>query len=149
MRGAGFDGREHIEVLPDLDEFTLADLAHQDDWQLELCAHGRSAGRRWPLFGDHRGMHILPAEFRPLGIGEDVYGFDAEPLRLIPRGYGACGQLLDLVASAEPFAGRHYHPLAVWSEEVDDALDVGRGHCVRERPDEVGIVLNRPGRFER
>jgi hypothetical protein len=34
-------------------------------------------------------VHILPAEFRPLEIGEDVCGFDSQPCRMISCSYGS------------------------------------------------------------
>src|ERR1035438_5458095 len=86
MRGAGLGERQEIEVLPDLDTFALADLTHQHDRQIELCAWSWFLSRRrWPLVGDHSGMHVLPAEFRPFGIGEDVCGFDAQAVRVLDR----------------------------------------------------------------
>jgi hypothetical protein len=78
MRGQRFEESQQIEKLPDLDELALADLAHQDDWQLELCAWNWFVGRRrWPLIGDHPRVNLFPAQFRPIGIGEVVCGFDA------------------------------------------------------------------------
>ena len=79
MRSVGLEQGEQIEVLPDLDELALADVAHQDDGQVELCTRSNLVGRCRPLIGDHSRMHIFPAEFRPFSIGEDVCGFDAHP----------------------------------------------------------------------
>jgi hypothetical protein len=36
MLGSGIREGQQIEVLPDLDELALMDLAHEDDGQLEL-----------------------------------------------------------------------------------------------------------------
>lgn len=143
MQCAGLGDGLQVEVLPDLDELVLADIADQDDWQLELRTWSRPVLRSWPLVGDHTAMHILPAELRPLGIGEDVFGFDARPRWVISPGHGACRQLPDLIESAERLAGGHDQPLAVWCEEFDHALNVVGGHRIRHRPDEVGNVLAR------
>src|ERR1022692_1606189 len=114
MRGAGLDERQQIEVLPDLDQFALADLAHQHDRQIELRAWSWFLSRgRWPLIGDHSRMHVLPAEFRPLGIGEDVCGFDAQAVSVLPRGNGSCGQLPDLIDSTKRLTSGLDHPFGV------------------------------------
>ena len=83
-------------------------------------------------------MHVLPAEFRPFGIGEDICGFDAQAVRVLPRGNGSCGQLPDLIVSAERFSRSDDHPLAVEGNELHEALDVVGGKCICERLDEVG-----------
>jgi hypothetical protein len=49
MRGSGFEQGQQIEVLPDLDELALADVAHQHDGQVELCTRSYFVGRRRPL----------------------------------------------------------------------------------------------------
>ena len=36
MRGARLEERQQIEVLPDLDELSLANVAHQDDGQVNF-----------------------------------------------------------------------------------------------------------------
>ena len=79
MQSAGLGDGLQVEVLPDLDELVLADIADQDDWQLDLRAWSWPVLRSWPLVGDHTAMHILPAEFRSPGISEDVCGFDTRP----------------------------------------------------------------------
>ena len=38
MRSADLGERQQIEVLPDLDNIALADLTHQHDRQIKLCA---------------------------------------------------------------------------------------------------------------
>src|SRR5580698_1458342 len=61
MRGAGLGERQEIEVLPVLDNLALADLTHQHDRQIKLCAWSWFLSRRrWPLIGDHSGMRVLP-----------------------------------------------------------------------------------------
>ena len=143
MQCAGLGDGLQVEVLPDLDELVLADIADQDDGQLELRTWSWPVLRSWPLVGDHTAMHILPAELRPFGISEDVCGFDTRPRWVISPGHRAGRQLSDLIESAEPLAGGHDHPFAVWCEEFDHALDVVGGHCIRHRLDEVGNVLAR------
>ena len=141
MRDAGLEDGQQIEVLPYLDEFALTDVAHQDDWQLELCTRGwPMRGRRWPLLGDHSRVHIFPAEFRPFGIGEHVCGFNAQFPTMLPRVYGSRRQLPDLIESAKRFTGGHDHPVAVWREEVDHGLDIVGGHCVGDRLSEAAII---------
>jgi len=44
MRGAGLEERQQIEVLPDLDELSLANVAHQDDGQVEFCTRAYFVG---------------------------------------------------------------------------------------------------------
>jgi hypothetical protein len=77
MLGAGLKEGQQIEELPDLNELAPAGLAHQNDRQIELCTWSWFLSRRrWPLIGNDSRMHILPAEFRCLGIGEGVCGID-------------------------------------------------------------------------
>src|ERR1035441_10815007 len=93
MRNAGLGDGLQVEILPDLDELVLADIADQDDWQLDLRTRSWPVLRSWPFFGDHARMHILPAELRPIFIDEDVCGFDARSRRVISPRYGAHRQL--------------------------------------------------------
>jgi hypothetical protein len=137
MRGAWLDQGKQIEVFPDLDELALADIAHQDDGQVELCTRSDLVGRCRPLIGDHSRVHIFPAEFRPVRIGEDVCRLDAQAVGVIPRGHGSCRQLANLVKSAERFTGGHDHPRDVGSNEVHEAFDVVGGKRGRERLEEV------------
>ena len=44
MRGARLEERQQIEVLPDLDELSLANVAHQDDGQVEFCTRAYFVG---------------------------------------------------------------------------------------------------------
>ena len=139
MGSAGLGDGLQVEVLPDLDELVLADIADQDDWKLDLRTRSWPVLRSWPFVGDHARMHILPAELRPFFIDEDVCGLDARSRRMISSGHRACRQLPDLIESAEPFACGHDQPLSVWCEEIDHALNVVGGHRVRHRPDNAGF----------
>jgi hypothetical protein len=139
MRNAGLGDGLQVEVLPDLDELVLADIADQDDWHLDLRTRSWPVLRSWPFVGDHAGMHILAAQLRPFFIGEDVCGFDARSRRVISPRYGACRQLPDLIESTEPFAGCHDQPLSVWCEEIDHALNIDGSHRVCHRPDNAGF----------
>jgi hypothetical protein len=62
----------------------LVDVAHQNDGQVELRPRPYFVRRRRPLIGNHSRVDVLPAKSRPLGIGEDVSGFDAQSRCVIP-----------------------------------------------------------------
>jgi len=79
MRSVGLEQGQQIEVLPDLDELALADVAHQDDGQVELCTRSDFVGRRRPLIGDHSRMYIFPAEFRPSALLKTLVGLMPNP----------------------------------------------------------------------
>lgn len=139
MWNTGLGHGLQVEVLSDLNEFVLADIADQDDWHLDLRTRSRPVPRSGPFVGDNCRVHILPAELRPVGIDEDVCGFDTRSRRVISPRYGSCRQLPDLIESTEPFAGCHDQPLSVWCEEIDHALNIVGSHRIRHRPDNAGL----------
>jgi len=124
VRVARVDEAPHIEVLPSLDDLARANLATQDDGEANRRAYGWPVGRRRPLIRDDCRVHVLPAESRPVGIGEDVEGFDAHPRWMVTRGDGSRRQVPDLVGSAKHFTGRHDDPLGVGSDQLVKALYV-------------------------
>ncbi len=139
MWNTRLSGGQQVEVLSDLHEFSLADLANQDNGDFDYCPRSGPVSGRWPLVGNDRLMHILPAEFRRVRICKDIEREETHPSLVNSCSYRSGRQLPDLIESAERFTSGHDYPLAIWSEEVDHAFDILVSHSVRERLGEIGF----------
>jgi hypothetical protein len=131
MRDIGFKEGQQIEVFPDCDELAVAEFTDKYDGQFEGRAWSWFVRRRRrPPVGNDSLMHIFPAEFRPLGIREDVRGFDAQSLPVRSSSDRSCRQLPDLIQSAERFPCGLYDLFAVRSKELYHAIDIVGDHCI-------------------
>jgi hypothetical protein len=146
MRDIGFKEGQQIEVFPDCDELAVAEFTDKYDGQFEGRAWSWFVRRRRrPPVGNDSLMHIFPAEFRPLGIREDVRGFDAQSLPVRSSSDRSCRQLPDLIQSAERFPCGLYDLFAVRSKELYHAIDIVGDHCIGHGFDEVSARLRSHG----